>query len=216
LLKTTEGSASLSSLVDTVHQTRVVELLTRHSTAVFGPPPLPGEERGGGRRPARPSDRHSESERVLPAYLRIGIRPVSIDTCSCTAPSSGSVSDDDVDGENEPLPDFLRPEYSQKVKQSPNLTRGVSPPPKIFTVSLKNMSGLEGVKPNHLTTQHSVDAASSKRSLGSAAGKEEAESPDVVDRGDRDRTSVSSSIVSINEENKVKIQVPGLPTAKEK
>ena len=29
LLKTTEGSASLSSLVDTVHQTRVVELLTR-------------------------------------------------------------------------------------------------------------------------------------------------------------------------------------------
>ena len=30
LLKTTEGSASLSSLVDTVHQTRVVELLTRY------------------------------------------------------------------------------------------------------------------------------------------------------------------------------------------
>ena len=37
LLKTTEGSASLSSLVDTVHQTRVVELLTRHADNIFGP-----------------------------------------------------------------------------------------------------------------------------------------------------------------------------------
>ena len=37
LLKTTEGSASLSSLVDTVHQTRVVELLTRHADTIFGP-----------------------------------------------------------------------------------------------------------------------------------------------------------------------------------
>ena len=36
LLKTTEGSASLSSLVDTVHQTRVVELLTRHADNIFG------------------------------------------------------------------------------------------------------------------------------------------------------------------------------------
>ena len=36
LLRTTEGSASLSSLVDTVHQTRVVELLTRHTDNIFG------------------------------------------------------------------------------------------------------------------------------------------------------------------------------------
>ena len=27
----------MSSLVDTVHQTRVVELLTRHADAIFGP-----------------------------------------------------------------------------------------------------------------------------------------------------------------------------------
>ena len=27
----------MSSLVDTVHQTRVVELLTRHATTIFGP-----------------------------------------------------------------------------------------------------------------------------------------------------------------------------------
>ena len=89
LLKTTEGSASLSSLVDTVHQTRVVELLTRyqkyqfssdyqipklclrHATSVFGPPPIPGEGSGGRGSRQRPSDRHSGSDSV-PADIRIG------------------------------------------------------------------------------------------------------------------------------------------------
>ena len=93
LLKTTEGSASLSSLVDTVHQTRVVELLTRyqklqmwkpafpmitkytnlfrHATSVFGPPPIPGEGPGGRGSRQRPSDRHSGSDAV-PADIRIG------------------------------------------------------------------------------------------------------------------------------------------------
>jgi hypothetical protein len=196
LLKTTEGSASLSSLVDTVHQTRVVELLTRHATTVFGPPPIPGEGPGGRGSRQRPSDRHSGSDAV-PADIRIG-----------------SISDDEVDGDNEPLPDFLLPEYSKdKVKRSP-LTghRAISPPPKIFTVSLKNMSGLEGVKTNHLSTQHSVDLANNptKRSLStSTTSKEEGE---VVEERENNpsRTSVSSSIVSI-EENRVKIQVPGLP-----
>lgn len=37
LLRTSEGSASLSSLVDTVHQTRVIELLIDHAEAIFGP-----------------------------------------------------------------------------------------------------------------------------------------------------------------------------------
>ena len=37
LLRTSEGSASLSSLVDTVHQTRVIELLIEHTDAIFGP-----------------------------------------------------------------------------------------------------------------------------------------------------------------------------------
>jgi len=202
LLKTTEGSASLSSLVDTVHQTRVVELLTRHCVVVFGPDLPPGErEERGARRQARHSERHSESEKVH-ADIRIG-----------------SLSEDEVDGENEPLPDFLLPEYSQKVKRSPLAHRAISPPPKIFTVSLKNMSGLEGVKTNHLTTQHSVDMTGGKRSLVKE-GREEVEAEAVAsDREARgrgeERTSVSSSIVSI-EENRVKIQVPGLPAAKEK
>lgn len=38
LLRTSEGGSSLSSLVDTVHQTRVIDLLITHSTEVFGNP----------------------------------------------------------------------------------------------------------------------------------------------------------------------------------
>lgn len=39
LLRTSEGTASLSSLVDTVHQTRVVQLLITFASEVFGLPP---------------------------------------------------------------------------------------------------------------------------------------------------------------------------------
>lgn len=35
LLRTAEGSASLSSLVDTVHQTRAIQLLIEHANEVF-------------------------------------------------------------------------------------------------------------------------------------------------------------------------------------
>lgn len=38
LLRTSEGSATLSSLVDTVHQTKVIELLIEHADSIFGPP----------------------------------------------------------------------------------------------------------------------------------------------------------------------------------
>ena len=113
-----------------------------------------------------------------------------------------------MDGENEPLPDFLLPEYSQKVKRSPLLNRATSPPPKIFTVSLKNMSGLEGVKTNHLTAQHSVEQGPSKRSLAAAPDMLEAAESLARETEARERTSVSSSDI-------IKIQVPGLPAAKE-
>lgn len=36
LLRTSEGSASLSSLVDTVHQTRAIELLVIYADEIFG------------------------------------------------------------------------------------------------------------------------------------------------------------------------------------
>ena len=38
LLRTSEGSTSLSSLVDTVHQTRVIELLIMNADEIFGSP----------------------------------------------------------------------------------------------------------------------------------------------------------------------------------
>jgi hypothetical protein len=37
LLRTAEGSASLSSLVDTVHQTRAIELMIANAQDIFGP-----------------------------------------------------------------------------------------------------------------------------------------------------------------------------------
>ncbi|XP_069156108.1 rho GTPase-activating protein 45 isoform X4 [Procambarus clarkii] len=40
LLRTSEGSASLSSLVDTVHQTRAIELLIMFANEIFGQPEL--------------------------------------------------------------------------------------------------------------------------------------------------------------------------------
>jgi len=76
------------------------------------------------------------------------------------------------------------------------------------------MSGLEGVKTNHLSTQHSVDLANTnttKRSLSTSTTSKEEQGEMVEERENNpSRTSVSSSIVSI-EENRVKIQVPGLP-----
>ena len=147
LLKTTEGSASLSSLVDTVHQTRVVELLTKHANNIFG---------------------SSESS------------------------------------ENEPIPEFLRPEYTHKAGKSPRLVRPSSPP-KINLVSLKDFSGLEGVRTSQLSTQDSVDHAR-QRQQGEAS--DPASEAATGDNGQAE-AGHPSSIVSISQENRVKIQVPG-------
>lgn len=210
LLKTSEGMASLSSLVDTVHQTRVVELLTSHCGVVFGPQIDPGEGRLGVRRQNRSTE---VSER-----LELG-------------PVHGSFSDDDQDGENDPIPDFLRSDYVKKVKKSPMLARASSPP-VIIKSSLKNFSGLEG-SARPLPGQDSVDgpgrpgrsshSSTSSSTTPSGTHRLDPESPASlfpmdsegelrVGKGREDRASVSSSsVVSINEENKVKIQVPGLP-----
>lgn len=210
LLKTSEGLASLSSLVDTVHQTRVVELLTTHAGAVFGP-----QIDTEGRLAVRRQTRSSET-----AQDRLEMGPVH-----------GSFSDEDPEGENDPIPDFLRSDYSQKVKKSPMLNRASSPP-VIIKSSLKNFSGLEGSAGRPLPGQDSVDGGgltrpgrsshSSTSSSTTPGHRLDPESPVtglLSVSGDsegelrvRDRTSASSSsVVSISEENKVKIQVPGLP-----
>ena len=88
----------------------------RYATSVFGPPPIPGEGPGGSRSSRqRPSDRHSGSDTV-PADIRIGNHS-AVGICNdIDVVFQGSISDDEVDGDNEPLPDFLLPEYSQKDK----------------------------------------------------------------------------------------------------
>jgi len=88
---------------------------------------------------------------------------------------------------------------------------------------------LEGVRTNQLSAQDSVDCShphKSKQSQHISHPPTVPESPDTSapspghllhggeGHTDRDRASVTPSIVSINEENKVKIQVPGLPIIK--
>ena len=96
-------------------------LIFRHATSVFGPPPIPGEGPGGRGSRQRPSDRHSGSDAV-PADIRIGNDSAVTywmwikGSIRIEIKFQGSISDDEVDGDNEPLPDFLLPEYSQKDK----------------------------------------------------------------------------------------------------
>lgn len=74
-MKTTEGSASLSSLVDTVHQTRVVELLTKHADTIFGPPDsFLSSDRAKEHRHRRQKQRHgpSESDKQVSQEIRKG------------------------------------------------------------------------------------------------------------------------------------------------
>ena len=155
--------------MDTVHQTRVVELLTKHANNIFG----------------------------------------------------------SHESENEPIPDFLRPEYSlhslhsHKPGKSPRLIRPSSPP-KINLVSLKDFSGLEGVRTSQLSTQDSVDhgghGAKSRGPgpLPSSASESSEQAPDTPGDNGQTEPALASSIVSISQENRVKIQVPGpgMPTSK--
>ena len=70
-------------------------------------------------------------------------------------------------------------------------------PPHIQLVSLKNFSGLENVRAGHLSGQDSVD------SIPQRLRQQQTPSTETTDK---------PSISNI-EENKVKIQVPGLPAA---
>merc|ERR1719186_102494 len=240
LLRTSEGSASLSSLVDTVHQTRVVELLTKYATHVFGPAVsvLP---RDYGR---YASNRENEKDEVTEEVMIPG---VVLDQHHHMGPTPdelhhGSVSDDE---DPDPIPDFLLPDWSAKVKKSPLLKNRGSSPPKITKTPLKNFSGLEGVRPNFLATQDSVEfptvkssKLSDKRMPQQTSQSSEEKSSPVENRENsakfkaaklekkltqeegQEHDDISRTKVTIDrqidfkvgaDENKVKIQVPGLP-----
>jgi hypothetical protein len=106
-----------------------------------------------------------------------------------------------------------------------------STPPQIQLVSLKNFSGLENVRAGQLPGQDSLDAGGPHKAPPAAAGRQQLAAPPPPER----QLSVSSAagetlaaavpaekaarsgggpVISNLEENKVKIQVPGLPAAR--
>jgi len=177
LLRTSESPATLSSVVDTKEQVRVVELMAKFAWEIFGTEAnvMPREVE----RSSRSRNRRDNSPRL---------EEVNDDHIP------GSFTDDEND--NEPLPFFLLPDDSQKVKKSPLMTRSGSPP-HIQLVSLKNFSGLENVRAGLLSGQDSIDSI-----------------PHRLRQQQTPSTDTDKQTISNIEENKVKIQVPGLPTAK--
>ena len=186
LMRTSEGSASLSSLVDTDHQTRAVELLTVHASAIFGPPEsvLPRDftvaaARYTSNRSASivttadhhhsmmkgAKNKHHKDSAASVAGDIITMGHIAIDDF---IPGSlpGHVSNEaneeylsEEDGDDaEAIPSCWLPDDSAKTKKSPLLLRGTSSPPKIIKASLKSFSGLEGVTPERLSTQDSLES----------------------------------------------------------
>ena len=111
-----------------------------------------------------------------------------------------------------------------------------STPPQIQLVSLKNFSGLENVRAGQLPGQDSLDSGGShKAAVAAAAARQQLpqlppaaeRQPSVVVAATAEPAATSmadktargggvGSTISNLEENKVKIQVPGLPAARSK
>lgn len=198
LLRSSENPG-LASVSETMHQARVIELLTLNVTSIFGPPEsvIPrnyarytttnihhGKVRGrysasgsSGMTAARSSRESgdlicSQTERrgevrlddfSLPGLVSSSSERMMMMTGSNEDIFGASVSDDDDDPD--PIPPFLLPDGSAKSKKSPLLYR-TSSPPKIIKQSLRNFSGLEGVTPERLSTQDSLEVAQRSSSLG--------------------------------------------------
>ncbi|KAL3252837.1 hypothetical protein MRX96_054748 [Rhipicephalus microplus] len=92
LLRTSEGSASLSSLVDTVHQTRVIELLIMYVDRIF-----PDE-----------TPRHKQEPQVAEEHYTL-LEAVTLRRCSsagdveCTLPDEATTQSQDSDDAAEPV-----------------------------------------------------------------------------------------------------------------
>ena len=140
----------------------------------------------------------------------------------------------DEENDNEPIPFFLLPDDSQKIKKSPMMNRS-STPPQIQLVSLKNFSGLENVRAGQLSGQDSLDAGPSHKATRppplptpdrqpaaslavgpeppTTSSREPPAAASISEKTSRSGVSGGQAISNL-EENKVKIQVPGLPAAR--
>ncbi|CAL4067534.1 unnamed protein product, partial [Meganyctiphanes norvegica] len=104
LLRTAEGSASLSSLVDTVHQTRAIELLITFANEVFG-----------------------SSENYLPLTSLVTRSPVEIQIVPATPqPNEGQGS---VPGSSVPIPVIQRRTGGREIEISLDDSSTASTPP---------------------------------------------------------------------------------------
>ncbi|KAK7791491.1 hypothetical protein R5R35_008846 [Gryllus longicercus] len=141
LLRTAEGSASLSSLVDTIHQTRAIELLITHADEIFNPQEIV-LARENSLKMLRSSTSNESSSLGRSFSFMDRKKPKDQDNtvyapCDPSETNPGNTSDDEV-------PYFLSIDGPSKFKTSPQLSHAI-PTPKIFKGSLKDYQGLEGV-----------------------------------------------------------------------
>ncbi|XP_071536568.1 rho GTPase-activating protein 45-like isoform X5 [Panulirus ornatus] len=134
LLRTSEGSASLSSLVDTVHQTRAIELLIMFANEIFGPqelyqvPSVPATTR---------SQRLEEVLKPLPPSRQTSVQTSS--SSSSSSSSSGVV--------NVPIAGYRRGPQ-EMTEDFPHIPGGAAhpaptPPPQRLTKHRKDSDGLD-------------------------------------------------------------------------
>ena len=218
LMRSSDGLASLSSLGDTDHQVRIIELLVIYADDIFGNAEsvLPKDYA----KYTAPStsrmlvegqqySKHGKQSKISKSKKESiggggGMGPTGVAGAAAGAAAAGggsssaatSTSSDLIssqterrsletqeeyqglpgqiseresanedylsyedDDDAEAIPSCWLPDDSSKTKKSPLLNRGTSAPPKIIKASLKSFSGLEGVTPERLSTQDSVEAA---------------------------------------------------------
>ena len=207
LMRSSDGLASLSSLGDTDHQVRIVELLVIYADDIFGSAesvlpkdyakytaPTTSRMIVEGQQYTKHGKQSKASKSKKDSISGIGAVAAAAGGGSSSAATStssdlissqterrsletqeeyqglpGQVSERESanedylsyedDDDAEAIPSCWLPDDSSKTKKSPLLNRGTSAPPKIIKASLKSFSGLEGVTPERLSTQDSVEAA---------------------------------------------------------
>ena len=185
------------TLSDTELQNRAVELMILHATAIFGTPDsvLPkdyarytaginyggggggsGVATGGGGGgnssssdiPERRSvDSNAAAKQFSDPMWMLPGHVTSTDEHGGLGVGEEYITDDDDDDVGA-IPSNWLPDDSAKTKKSPLLIR-TEPPPKIIRQTLKTFSGLEGVTPERLSTQDSMETSQQRLSKQSSA-----------------------------------------------
>ncbi|GFG31850.1 hypothetical protein Cfor_02658 [Coptotermes formosanus] len=122
LLRTSEGSASLSSLVDTVHQTRAIELMIANAQEIFGPQDI------------------ASAQDCASAEIGFSIRQSAGKKIGASDSLEGSHDAGEEMASDDEVPYFLLPDNLTGRQRIPH-----EAVPKVFEGSLKDYQGLEGL-----------------------------------------------------------------------